>query len=312
MHPNYKLDEKILKDIISTNVKCNKEGEHLKITFYYINKKTSNLVIKNSPKSESEPLDMTNVIYKFQCKFMQCNAEYIGHTRTSLKKRLNNHYYKGSIKNHYQLDHNQKITKEELYNNTKIMGYENEYRRLIIKEALEILEHLPAINIQDENFHNILKLYKNNNINRNQEQSLNMPNNHAHVNQIQIIGLSTSQAHTTAGQPAPPDRDRPSEDHTGPHAQDIGLITTHNVPNLDTQNLSQITRQAIGLSTPQANTTRQPETPGRDRPNKDNIMRNSPGIGLVNTTPYRHAVSPGIVSRVTSLQNRNIQGPTTS
>ena len=62
MHLNYKLDENILKDIISTNVKCNKEGEHLDIIFYYINKKTKNLVIKNSPKTKSETLDMANVV----------------------------------------------------------------------------------------------------------------------------------------------------------------------------------------------------------------------------------------------------------
>ena len=75
---------------------------------------------------------MDNVVYNFKCNFMQCTAEYIGHTRTSLGKRLNNQYYKGSIKKHYKLNHNQKITKEELYNNTKNMGYENEYKGFII------------------------------------------------------------------------------------------------------------------------------------------------------------------------------------
>ena len=97
MLPNCKLDEKILKDIISTNVKCNKKGEHLNIIFYYINEETKNLVIKISPKTESETLDLANVVYNFKCNFMQCNAEYINHTRTSLKKCLNNHYYKSSI-----------------------------------------------------------------------------------------------------------------------------------------------------------------------------------------------------------------------
>ena len=111
------------------------------------------------------------------------------------QKTLKQHYYKGSIQKHYQLNHNQKITKEELYNNTKIMEHKNGYKRLIIiKEALEMLDKLPAINTQDKNFPNILKLYKNINIiSRNQEQNSNMLNNNVQ-NQTQITSQIIGQS----------------------------------------------------------------------------------------------------------------------
>ena len=69
MHPNYKLDENILKDIISTNVKCTQ----LNIIFY-ITSIRKNLVIKNSPKSESETLDMVmlnKTLHVISCRVMQ-------------------------------------------------------------------------------------------------------------------------------------------------------------------------------------------------------------------------------------------------
>ena len=49
MHNNYKLEERIIKNIIMKNTKCIDENEKLQIIFYYRNRKTANLVIKNSP-----------------------------------------------------------------------------------------------------------------------------------------------------------------------------------------------------------------------------------------------------------------------
>ena len=48
--------------------------------------KTSNLVIKNSSSRENDSLSESNVIYKFSCHVMPCKADYIGLTRTKLKK----------------------------------------------------------------------------------------------------------------------------------------------------------------------------------------------------------------------------------
>ena len=75
--------------------------------------------------------------------------------------------------------------------------------------------------------------------------------------------------------------------------------------NNNVQNKTRITSQIIGQSTPEANTTVRLSTIlGRDRPNKNNTNTHSQDISLVSRTPHRHAVSPSIVSRVTSLQNK--------
>ena len=66
-------------------------------------------------------------------------------------------------------------------------------------------------------------------------------------------------------------------------------------------------------SSPQANTKRRPSTIlDRDRLDKNNTDTHPQDIGLVNRTPYRHAVSPGIVNIVASLQNKCNNNPTAS
>ena len=60
---------------------------------------TSNLVIKNSPPCENDSLSEYNVIYKFSCFVISCKIDYIVLTRTKLKKRLDSHYYKCTIRN---------------------------------------------------------------------------------------------------------------------------------------------------------------------------------------------------------------------
>ena len=213
MNGNYKLEERILKNIVYKNVKCNdSENEQLKIIFYYKNSKTANLVIKNSPTTQCEDLNTTNVIYNFTCNRMTCqSANYIGMTRTTLKKRLDSHYYNGSIYKHYKEFHKEKLTKENLYNNTKIIEKEQEWKRLSIKEALKIIEMTPKLNIQYESFNSILQLYKNGNINA--SKRINSNNNAINIiniensdieaslllesNLIQSSPLSTTQAATS-------------------------------------------------------------------------------------------------------------------
>ena len=158
MHNNYKKDEKILKEIINRNIKCKNNSDKLKIVIYYKNNKTSNLVIKNNMMPRPTPLQSTNVVYKFVCDVQHCKAEYIGHTRLTLEKRLQSHHYQGSIKNHYKESHNMSVTKEKLIENTSILIKEYNYKNLIIKEALYILRHSSRINVQFQNFFNVLKL----------------------------------------------------------------------------------------------------------------------------------------------------------
>ena len=132
-------------------------------------------------------------------------------TRTTLKKRLDSHYYNGSIYKHYKEFHKEKLTKENLYNNTKIIEKEQEWKRLSIKEALKIIEMTPKLNIQYESFNSILQLYKNGNINA--SKRINSNNNAINIiniensdieaslllesNLIQSSPLSTTQAATS-------------------------------------------------------------------------------------------------------------------
>ena len=87
MHKNYKLEEKIIKDIIRKNLKCkDSDNEQLKNIFYNKNNKVSNLGIKNSLTIQTEDLNNTNVVYKYTCNRMTCHsASYVGKTRTKRK-----------------------------------------------------------------------------------------------------------------------------------------------------------------------------------------------------------------------------------
>ena len=84
MSKSYKIDEKILKTIIiKQNTKCIDENDKLKLNIYYKNKTISNLLMKNSPKTEK--LHRTSVLYQYECKVEDCEPQtYIGYTRTTL------------------------------------------------------------------------------------------------------------------------------------------------------------------------------------------------------------------------------------
>ena len=162
-HPNYKTEERILSNIVHSNTKCIDSDKELKIIFYYKNKKTTNLVMKNNLMPPLQPLEQTNVIYKFTCPMSHGQAtEYIGFSQTTLSQRLTAHKQNGSICNHFKTEHKLKPTREQLTENTKIVAREADRHRLAIKEALLILKEKPIINKQFDNFSGILKLFSNN------------------------------------------------------------------------------------------------------------------------------------------------------
>ena len=70
---------------------------------------------------------------------MLCNDVYIGVTQASKRKRLNQHSYNSNIKSHYQIKHNKKLEKDELYQSTEILHREKDHQGLLIKECLLIL-----------------------------------------------------------------------------------------------------------------------------------------------------------------------------
>ena len=161
-HPNYKTEERILSNIVHNNTKCTDSDKELKIIFYYKNKKNTNLVMKNNLMPPLQPLEQTNVIYKFTCPMSHGQAtEYIGFSQTTLSQRLTAHKQNGSIYNHFKTEHKLKPTREQLTENTKIVARETDRHRLAIKEALLIVREKPIINKQFDNFSGILKLFSN-------------------------------------------------------------------------------------------------------------------------------------------------------
>ena len=161
MHNNYKIDEKIIKDIIKSNTKCTDSTTSLQLTIYYRNRRAHNLVMKNNNSSQTSPLLQKNLVYAFKCPMPHSKvAAYIGYTECTLQKRIQAHFYSGSIKEHFIQEHNIKPTKEQISDNTTIVATGHDKIRLTIKEALLILKHAPTINRQFDNFNNTLKLHK--------------------------------------------------------------------------------------------------------------------------------------------------------
>ena len=60
---------------------------------------------------------------------------------------------------HYKNHRNKKLLKQTLYDHTTINQNELNSQKIIIKETLEIIEKKPSLNIQEDNFCSILKLY---------------------------------------------------------------------------------------------------------------------------------------------------------
>ena len=163
MHQNYKLEERILKEIIYENTKCTDPQEKLTLIVYYKNLKTSNLIMKNNPSPKPSTLQQHNVIYMYSCN--ECRTqhgqagEYVGMTQTTLSRRLTMHLQTGSIKQHQLTNHETTLDRKSLVDNTSILTRASNKQELAIKEAILILNRNPLINRQFNQFDNTLKLH---------------------------------------------------------------------------------------------------------------------------------------------------------
>ena len=162
MHDNYRLDERILRQIITSCVKVKDRLRHrLSFSIYYKDRKSHSLIMKNSPRHASI-FQCTNVVYKFTCPAPHdVIATYIGQTRTTLSRRVTMHLQGGSITTHSQLAHNTKLNRQTLVDNTVILHHEADPSRLKIAEALYIVRDKPILNVQDDHFGRTLKLLNN-------------------------------------------------------------------------------------------------------------------------------------------------------
>ena len=193
MHNNYKIEERVIKEILCNNVQCNSPEDKLNIIFYYKNKRTCNLVMKNNLAPKPPTLQQTGTVYRFQCPFPHDIPQvYIGHSQTTLQRRLKSHLNNGSIKSHFLTQHNIKPSIDQLSNNTTIIAKANDKIRLCIKEALMILQLSPPINIQYDNFTQVLKLQSHRRINNNSYP--NHHHNNDNTNEVTDISISNASS----------------------------------------------------------------------------------------------------------------------
>ena len=160
MHSDYKLDESVLRRIISKEVSViHPNNNVLKLYIYYKNLKLFNLVIANNrTRKKDDILQQTNLVYQFKCPLPHSKVEqYIGHTKTKLSRRLTMHLQSGSIRQHFETIHHRKLTREVLVANSNIVVKEYDPLRLKIKEALYIQKLCPSINKQFEKFSTTLR-----------------------------------------------------------------------------------------------------------------------------------------------------------
>ena len=160
MHDNYKTDETILRNIIRNNISPVNLTSRVQLLIYYKSKRTHNLVSPNNPIKDSL-LKRTNVVYQFRCPLDHGHTTtYIGHTRTTLSRRLTMHVQGGNIHAHFLNHHRTQLTRAITDANTTVLASANDYARLQVLEALYILQNRPTLNIQDEHFDKTLHLFE--------------------------------------------------------------------------------------------------------------------------------------------------------
>lgn len=152
MNDSYKTDERILKKIIHNNIEPVQDGDKLELTIFYRSPKVSSLLMKNNLSLDRNPLKQTNVVYQFNCTHGDCARQhvgtYIGHTTTTLGRRLTMHLQEGGIKRHLSQSHDSALTREDLVTNTKIIDRCSDRRKLHVLEAVYIRDYDPSINRQ--------------------------------------------------------------------------------------------------------------------------------------------------------------------
>ena len=161
MTPVWKRDEQAIRDIVRKNCKTTNREQKLKVQVYYTSPRTSSLVMQNNLSRNTSTLKQTNVVYRFQCKAGDCATRqvyYIGHTTTSLSRRLTMHLQDGAPRKHYTEHHNTALTRDDLVKNTIILAHCSDRKRLSTLETVYIRETRPIINIQTKQ-HTSLPLY---------------------------------------------------------------------------------------------------------------------------------------------------------
>ena len=149
---SYKKEEKAIRDILKRNCIPRHNEEELKLVVYYKSPTVSNLVMKNNLSDVPSLLRSTNVVYKFKCPSGDCahqpNSTYIGHTTTTMSRRITMHLQDGAPLRHHNQEHNTELTREMMVNHTSIIARCSRRKKLKVLEAVYIRDMDPAINRQ--------------------------------------------------------------------------------------------------------------------------------------------------------------------
>ena len=158
MNSSYDLEERVIRDIITSHVECTDPDKRLNLVIYYNTAKTASLILQNNMytkklrQKQNGHLQRTNVIYRYNCPEAGCRRfhadKYIGATTTTLSRRLTMHLQEGAIKKHVKQHHKRDTTRQDLVQNTDIIETCNDHRRIWVAEALYIREFSPFINKQ--------------------------------------------------------------------------------------------------------------------------------------------------------------------
>ena len=145
-------DEKVIRTIIKNNLRPKQAEDSIHLNIYYKNRKTSSLVMKNNLSQDSSDMKATDVVYQFDCRHGDCARRrdccYIGHTTTTLSRRLTCHLQQGALLKHMQTSHNSVLTRQEAVQQTSIIARSHNKRKLQALGAAFIRDINPIINIQ--------------------------------------------------------------------------------------------------------------------------------------------------------------------
>ena len=130
------------------------ENNTVSMRIYYKSTQASSLVMRNN-LSKTNFLKSTNIVYRFTCPYEDCQPRdspvcYVGHTPTTLSRRLTYHKQNGELEKHVREKHGTGITREDLVENTRILHRETKTGRLRVLEAVYIHLLKPKLYIQRE------------------------------------------------------------------------------------------------------------------------------------------------------------------
>ena len=116
----------------------------------YKNNKTNNLLMKNHPRPNEDPLKEHMVVYHFTCPIQGCPRSYIGMITMCLTKGISCHLQEGPIFRRYINEHHIRLTRDTLLKYIETAGRVDKDLRLHLKEALFFEKEKSTLNTREE------------------------------------------------------------------------------------------------------------------------------------------------------------------